>query len=122
MVKITASEMAGIREAVEDTFVELATIQTVTRASDGTGGYTETWSSRTGVPCRLISASNQGRQGLTTGGQWQVASGWALQLRWDDSIAQGDRVVLGGDTYTVLSVDDAHSQRAYRRAFLRRID
>jgi head-tail adaptor len=119
---LTAGELAGMRQAALRALPGLCTIQSVTRTADGQGGWTEAWvSAATNVPCKL-SATAIRMEGQSTGAQFVVRTGWKLAVPYDQAISTSNRVVFGGDTYEVLSVEDAQEYRATRRAYLRRID
>lgn len=120
-VALSADELAGMRDDAETLLLtQTCTIQTVSRASDGMGGFTETWNNtHTNVPCRL---SPQGGSGRVQGDQFTVVTGWVLDVAYDQAIAAGNRVVLGGDTFDVLEVRDDHTDRIVRRAAIKRLD
>ena len=100
---------------------------------DGMGGSTETWVTylfrdefdndnygAEDVACLLapLTSKNQGQ----AGNQFMMHGGWVLSVAFDRAIASGNRVVMGGDTYEVLGVEDDHSTRILRRADLHRLD
>lgn len=119
---LSSDELDAIRTDVETLVMpSTCTIQTVTRTSDGMGGYTEAWANTyTGVICRLMPmASDTSRQ---DGDQFGVVAGYVLTVEWDQDIAPGYRVIFSSDTYEVLRVNDDHDFRTARRAELRRID
>jgi SPP1 family predicted phage head-tail adaptor len=117
---LSQRDLQLMRHTIADNLGDLATIQNYTDASDGQGGVTRTWANTyTNVPCRLAPKSSHTQ---TEGGQYQAVTGWVLTVRYDQTIAAGDRVVKSGDTFEVLSVEDDRTDRVLRRAFLRRQD
>lgn len=119
---IGALELESLRNAQESILTDTCTIQTVSQSSDGLGGFTDTWANTyTLVPCKLAPlGAGSGRE--DEGAAFVVGAGWVLRLHWDQAISSGNRVVLGGDTYEILSVEDDHTIRTARRARLKRID
>ena len=120
---LSAKELAAMRATVSGGLPELCTVKRLLLSPDGQGGYTEAWSTAyDNVPCRLKPAGQGSRSGLQPGGQWHVASAWTLTVAYDQPLSTGERVLFGGETYVVLSVDDAASERVHRQAYLRRLD
>jgi hypothetical protein len=98
------------------------TLQTATRTSDGLGGFTISWSTAaSNVACRLSPLTMKALAG-SQGEQFTVVSAWVLHLGHGQAVTAGQRAVVGGDTYEVLNVEDDQSERASRRAYLRRIE
>ena len=52
----------------------------------------------------------------------QAITRWVLTVAHNQAISEQDRVVHGGETYEVARVDDTHSNRTARRAYLVRVD
>ena len=120
---LSARELALMRQTVAGGLPDLCTVKRLVLSPDGQGGYTETWSTvYSSVPCRLKPAGQGTRAGVQPGGQWHVASAWTLTIRYDQPLSTGERVVMGGDTFLVLGVDDDQSERVHRQAYLRRLD
>ena len=121
---LSTSELASLRTAAESWLTETCAIQEKTLTSDNMGGYTETWATVTGcgsVACRL--APMQSRDGETVdGAQLRSISDWVLTLHWDQALTAANRVVHGGLTYEVTRVEDAHTNRTAKRAYLKRVN
>jgi hypothetical protein len=121
-VGLSTAELARLRADAEDYLPDTCTIQTVSRASDGLGGWTETWSNTyTGVACRL--APVQTAQGeIVEGEQVSALTRWILTVAHDQALDETMRVVHGGETYEVAHLEDTHSNRTAKRVYLRRLD
>jgi len=117
----TAAELAQARLHAEELLPNTCTIQTRSTAADGMGGVTETWSDTDDVPCRL-DAVNMAARSSASGEKFTIHNIWSLFVHWDRAIAAGNRVVMGGDTYEVLSVQDDMDWRLLRKATLHRIN
>lgn len=122
MASLSTQELAKLRAAAEDYLPDTCTIQTVTRTSDGMGGWSESWANTyTSVACRLAPVrSSQGQR--MEGEQLAAVSRWVLTLHHDQVIGEQDRVVHGGETYEVAHMEDTHSNRTAKRVYLRRLD
>lgn len=100
---LSATQIADMRTTAALALPDTATISRVARASDGAGGWTETWSTvASGVACRLMFTQNLG-EGPAAGTQ-QAASGWALTLPLGTDIRAADRVVVASRTFEVNSL------------------
>lgn len=116
---LTDQELTEIRAEVEKVLPDTCTIQTETLTSDGGGGGTVSWTdAATSVACKLV-AKTAGVADLE-GGRINYHTDWLVRLPYDQSVAVGQRIVIGGDNYEVMSVEDDHSWRALRSAYCRR--
>lgn len=118
---LSEHELHLMRHAIADSLPDLCTVKSRTTVVDGQGGVTETWASTINVPCKLAPAGYVDRT-ASLGERYTVTDSWILTVRYDTTIAAGYRVVLGGDTYEVLGVQDDRSERLCRRASLRRVE
>ena len=115
---ISASELVIYRGMLEDVLLatDTCTLQTRTWNADSIGGGSYTWAAAaTDVPCRLVPAGLQQREGITAE-QLMVHDLFTLSLHWDRAITEEMRVVIGSDTFEVVHVDDSHTQRLTRSA------
>ena len=113
---LATSELAEVRSQAEDAFDTTCTIQTYIE-TNVKGSVSKAWSSTyTSIACR-IAALRQGREYATGQGLVSVAQ-FVLTVAWDQAITSGDRVIVFGDSYDILAVEDDHSYRTARRAYL----
>ena len=119
---LSTLEIAQLRGDQDDYFPDTATLQTVARTSDDQGGLTEVWSNTyTSVSCRLAPI----RASLVEtpeGDQISAASRWILSVAYSQVIAEDMRVVHDSETYEIEHLEDTHSNRTARRAYLMRLD
>jgi hypothetical protein len=100
---LPADELAQLRTDLETTLPDTCAILSLTRTSDGQGGWSEAWGTATAsVACRLDFI----------GGGEAVMSGALLPftraivtLPQATVITAQNRIVHGGNTYTVQSVN-----------------
>lgn len=122
MRAVTSGEIERLRLEAESKLIQTCTIQTNTRALDSAYAPTDTWTDAyTLVPCFLSGrqiAPDSGQEG----GKYVMHTAWQLSVAWDQSISAGDRVVIGGDTFDVISVEDDSDNRALRLANLLRAE
>ena len=118
---LSAGELAAMRAELALSLPDLCTRQVRTLTRDGYGGDAESWASTPNVPCRLQSVQRQAALG-PAGSQWVAVTVWQLVIRHDQAMAVGNRVALGGSTYEIVAVADAHSERLARVCDLRRVD
>jgi hypothetical protein len=114
---LTDPELESIRSAIESLLPDTCNILSVTRTSDGQGGWTETWGTATAsAPCRLDVARPGGEQ--VFGASVQPFTGYVLTLAHDETITTAHRVSCNSQTFSVVSVDLAKSWDGSRRAYL----
>jgi len=116
---LTSSELVKIRTDIEQLMPDTCTILSLTAVSDAQGGFTETWGTATAnVKCRL-DAAQQGRgQERLEAGAISPFTYWMLTLPHGTSISTEQRVVVGGGTFDVQSVDSGKSWSGCVRATL----
>ena len=120
MSGLTNAELESIRAAIEDLLPGTATILSVTHTSDGQGGFTDTWGTvSSNVTCRLDTAK-PGTQ-AQFGAMIQPFQGYVLTVAHDQTVTTANRVVVGGYTFEVVSVDFAKSWDGSRRVYLERL-
>jgi len=119
---LSTLEIAQLRADQGDYFPDTCTIQTVTRTSDSQGGWTESWANtHTSVSCRLAPVQfGQGEQ--MEGEQIASVTEWVLSIAHNQTIDETMRVVHDSETYEVTRLEDTHSNRTAKRAYLRRLD
>ena len=121
-MSLSTQELTQLRADAADYFPDTCTIQTVTRAEDDTGGYSESWANTyTGVACRMAPIRSDQPERVE-GDQVQALSRWILTVAHDQAMDETMRVVHDGETYEVAHLEDTHSNRTAKRAYLRRQD
>lgn len=114
MPSISSAEMAQMRLDLADTMLpSLCNILSVTRTSNGAGGFTETWGTATAnVACRISSVS--GREQIMAEGV-RPYTRLMLTVPYDTVISSANRVEVGTITYAVVSADSGKSWDVCRR-------
>ncbi len=119
---LSTLEIAQLRGDQGDYFPDTATLQTVARTSDNQGGFTEVWSNTyTSVACR-VSPIRASLVETLEGDQISAASRWILSVAHNQAISEDMRVVHDSETYEIEHLEDTHSNRTARRAYLMRLD
>ncbi len=92
--------------ALSDHYNRTAKIQAVTRAADGIGGFTESWTTSATVSCRTRQLSEVERT------QYQKETTVRLERMYVDpvTITTENRVLIEGETFDVIGVDDPHHE------------
>lgn len=120
-MSLSTLELAQLRADHEDYMPDTCVIQTKTVTIGAAGGWVETWADEATVDCRLAPQMH-GLGEIINAAQLVSLASWVLTVHHDQAIAATQRVVVGGDTYEVERVEDEHSNRTARRAYLRRLD
>jgi head-tail adaptor len=115
---LTASELAQIRADVALLLPDTCALLTATTSSGGMGGWSETWGTAlASVACRLDPVRGSEQQ---AGGAVQPFYSYVLTLPYNTAINANYRVLHGGQTYNVKSVDADKSWQASVRVYLER--
>lgn len=121
-MNLSTLELAQLRADQAGYWPDTCTIQTVTRTSDGQGGYTDSWANTyTSVACRLAPEQGKYVESLE-GEQLTVITSWVLTVAYNQALDETMRVVHGSETYEIVQLEDTHSYRTAKRAHLRRMD
>lgn len=119
---LSTQEVAQLRAEQSAFLPDTCILQTVTRTSDGQGGWAESWANtHTSVSCRL-SPVTVSQVEMVEGGQVQAASRWVLTVAYNQALDETMRVVHSSETYEIEHLEDTHSNRTAKRAYLRRLD
>lgn len=119
MTFLSANDLTAIKATQNDALPDTCTISRRTLASDGMGGYTETWASlATGVACRLAAALYRPEE-RSVAEKFAGQTLWTLTLPAGQAITSQDRVVIGSTTYEVVGILSAgQTWETARRALL----
>ena len=119
---LSALELAQMQADQADYWPDTCTIQvpSTTRTTDG--GFTTSYANTyTSVSCRVAPRTSQQVE-LLEGEQVSTVSRWVLTVAYNQALAEDYRVVHDGETYEIEHLEDTHSNRTARRAYLRRLD
>jgi head-tail adaptor len=111
---LTAAELVRMRTDIESLMPDTCHILSLTTTPDGQGGQTESWGTVTAA-CRLDFIS--GREALVSAAI-QPFSRAMLSVAQSAAITTANRVVHGGVTYNVQSVNQDASWLAVKRCIL----
>ncbi|MDP2950168.1 MAG: phage head closure protein [Chloroflexota bacterium] len=116
---LSSADLAYVRSQAAVALPDTITIERLTRADDGAGGQTETWTiAYADVPARL--SERTGREGIMAARE-SVEADWVLTLPYDQDITEADRIIHASLTYEVVFVNTGRSYDTVRRCFLARI-
>lgn len=119
---LSTQEIAQLRADQSSYFPDTCTLQTVARTSDDQGGWTESWANTyTSVACRLAPERTSQAEQLE-GDQIAALSLWVLTVAHNQALDETMRVVHASETYEIMRLEDTHSNRTAKRAYLRRLD
>ena len=110
---LTAAELADMRTVQAQAMAGTAVISRKTLASDGMGGFTETWAASGTVTCRVWPATESGAESLIAD-RITESDAWVITVPYATDITAKDRVVADGRTFEVVSAI-AHTWETARR-------
>jgi head-tail adaptor len=122
---LSDAQLTIMRGQVARTLPGTAIIQSVVNASDGMGGWSETWTAVTGgtVSCRIdpLSASMSASNNMLAGAEgFKLA--YQLTVPYNAPLSVGNRVNVGGTVYEVRELANTHSWNVSIRAMLARVE
>jgi len=119
---LTGAELTDMRDEAELALPDTCTIQTPTDTNTKGSVATTYANTYTSVPCRLANR-NRFNQERELGMGLVAITDYVLTVAFDQAIEPAYRVVHGGVTYEVITVDNANaSWRTTRRATLKLVD
>ena len=116
---LQGNDLAYLRTESQTAMPDSVTIQRKTLVSDQQGGFTEGWAD--------VYQNIRGRVSITGGsesaseGRQNVKVDAMLTVAYDQSIEQSDRVLHGGQTYEILSVDTGKTWQLAQRCQMRQL-
>ncbi len=114
---LSQPDLASMRATAERALPGTAVIHGGTLASDGGGGYTETFTAAGTVSCRVAPA---GGSEITEGERIMADSTHVITLPAGTTVETDDRIVVAGFTYNVTAVRD-RSWEVTRRVEARKV-
>ena len=111
---LSNAELSQIREAIDDTLVDTCDILSVTQASDGAGGITDTWGTAyASVSCRL-DFPNPGKESVASASYVPFKTGM-VSMPYDQTVTTANRLLIGGETYDIKGVNTNQSWIGVKR-------
>src|SRR5262245_25692682 len=108
-----------MRATAEDALPETCVLYANALASDGGGGWTETFTAAGTVPCRLAPMSGDERE---VGSRITAQADWLITLPATTAIETDDRIQVGGGTYNVTAIRDRAHWELTRRLETEKVD
>ena len=118
---LSSVELAAIRADVLGVLGDTCTVQVPTETVDANGSVSTAWADTANVLCKLAPLSMQDQVSQAGAGFTSIAN-YVLSVAFDQAMSSGYQVVHQSVTYEVIRVEDTHTWRALRRAYLRRMD
>jgi len=116
---ISTKELSDMRSVLAEIMPDTCTILSVAHASDGAGGWIETWGTvASGVVCRLDMLT--GREAMRADALIPYTR-FVLTTTASESISTANRIEMGGYLYNVVSINLGSSWKLTTRAILERV-
>lgn len=110
---LTAAELAAMRSVQVEAMAGTCVITRRTLASDGMGGFTETWAAAGTVTGRVWPAQESGAERLIAD-RITEADAWIITVPQGTDVVAKDRITESGRTFEVVSAI-AHTWETARR-------
>jgi len=120
MTWLPDDELAQFRADILAALPDTGVIQAVTLASDGAGGWSESWAAVAGgtVECRLDPLRLSNVQTGVIAGQESLTLRYQATVPYDAPLAANRRLVVNERTYEVVQLSDEHSWHFVKRAIV----
>lgn len=118
---LTARELADLRADMVELMPGTAVIERPTETVDNAGIPKQSWAAVGTVICRVDPAYRMDSRGVVADRE-AARVYFTMTVPWDANIAEGDRVVVSGDTLEIVQLYDIHEMRVSKRAQLARIE
>lgn len=115
------AELNAMRTELETLMPDTVVIQTVARASDGQGGWVDSWAASGTVSGRIDPAPFQFSGEEKAGGAVQPHHAYFVTIPYDTTITTNNRVVVNSETYEITSVDKGKSWAITKRVIVERV-
>ena len=117
---LSSSELAAIREAIDDLFPDTCNIISITLASDGAGGFTESIATTSaGVSCRLDFPS-PGKEAMASASLVPFKRG-VVSMPYNTTVTVANRLEINSLTYNVIGVNTNQSWIGVKRLIVEQI-
>lgn len=111
------ADLTWMREEVENTLPDTCNILSVTRVSNGQGGFTQSWGTAVAsVACR-VDAMKQADAVTVVGESGRVYNRFVVTVPHDTVITSDNRIEANGYTLAIETVDPVKSEAACLRAY-----
>ena len=117
---ITADQLDEMRETLEESLVDTAVLQESSWEPDGMGGGTTTWVAAGTVSCRVAPA-RAGEGEVVEGGRVQPDHEHVVTLPAETTIDEDMRILVGGSTYSIVSLSVPHTMAISCRANVKEV-
>lgn len=116
---LSNDELTDMRTTIQDYLLpDTCSILSITRTSDGSGGFTETWGTASAnVACRL---DTQNGKYIDLDGSVRSYKKLVLSLPYNTTITNANRVLFSGNTFQVVNTNEG-SWIAVKRAEVEKI-
>lgn len=111
---LSASELEFMRSSINQLMPDTCNILSVTRSSDGMGGWSDAWGTATAnVSCRVDYRSS-GRENITGGAllPYQMTT---VSMPYDVTVTTEHRLEIGSNVFSIQSVNTGQSWKAVTR-------
>ena len=118
MTLLTAADLAAMRDTQEQAMPGTVYILRMGTASNGMGGFTETWGTASTVIGRVYPRRRLGMGETIGGAQLLSVSDWFATLPYGTDITAKDRVKYDGRTWEITRVNNDEMYQTAVRAEL----
>lgn len=113
----TDADLSWMQDEVEKTLPDTCNILTMTKTSDGQGGWTESWGTATaGVACR-VDAMASSDSDTVVGESERVYDRYVVTLPHDTTISEYNRIEVNDYTLSIDAVDHPKSEATCLRVY-----
>jgi len=117
---LSTAELAQLRATLDESLPDTAIIQRATRASDGMGGFDETWSNAGTVECRVSPSGREPEERMIAERLGSVTL-WTVTLPAETNVTAADRIAVDSRAFEVVAVLARRSYEISTRVVCREV-
>lgn len=119
---LSDAQLTKFRADVAKMLPDTCAISSVSYASDGAGGNTETWSTVATVACRVDPVNTKGGGMEAAAMREALDTMYQLTVPYDTAIDVGNRITHNSIVYEIRQLSEQHSWRVSKRCLMARVD
>lgn len=117
---LSTAELNAIREAVDDLFPDTCNILTLTQASDGAGGWSDSWGTTTASAICRLDFPSPGKEAMASASLTPFKRGM-VSMPYNTTVTPANRMEINSLTYNIIGVNTNQSWIGVKRIIVEQV-